>query len=152
MTGFRVLDVDEMERGFGGVFVRARASLGVSAFGFQVIDLPPDSGDFYPEHDHSTDGQEEVYLLLEGDAEIVFADAVVELTRSTFVAVDPATRRRVRSGPGGCRLLVVGGRPADRYVPPVYTELGGPEVFLAGASSALYAESPAPMITTRGRY
>jgi hypothetical protein len=40
---------DEMDSIQQGVFVRARAELGVSAFGMQVINLPPNS-DHYPEH------------------------------------------------------------------------------------------------------
>lgn len=152
MPGYNVLGIDAMERAFGGAFVRARASLGVSAFGFQVIDLPPRSGDLYPEHDHAHDGQEEVYLLLDGDAEIVFADAAVDLARDRFVAVAPATRRRVRSGPAGARLLVMGGPVGSGYTPPAFTELGGPETFLPGAASALHPDSPPPSILTRGRY
>jgi hypothetical protein len=45
MPEVTVVRIDEMERAFGGVFVRARASLGVTSFGIQVIDLPPNSGD-----------------------------------------------------------------------------------------------------------
>jgi hypothetical protein len=43
MADCPVLAIDDMERGFGGVFVRA--SLGVTSFGMQVIDPPPESGD-----------------------------------------------------------------------------------------------------------
>jgi hypothetical protein len=57
-TDFTVKRLDEMEAAFGGSFVRARASLGASAFGMQVHLLPPNSGDAYPEHDHLYDGQE----------------------------------------------------------------------------------------------
>lgn len=152
VAGYTVLDVDQMERAYGGVFVRARASLGARGFGFQVIDLPPSSGDFYPEHDHSHDAQEEVYVLLDGEAEIVFADAAVDLEPNRFVLVSPETRRRVRSGPAGCRLLVIGAPREGRYVPPEFTELGGPEVFVPGASSAADPASPPPSIATRGRY
>ena len=44
---------------------RVRAGLGVTSFGMQVIELPPNfSG--YPEHTHSHDEQEEVYAPLSG--------------------------------------------------------------------------------------
>ncbi|HLJ21331.1 MAG TPA: hypothetical protein VKU84_14090, partial [Stellaceae bacterium] len=69
-TDFTVKRLDEMEAAFGGGFIRARASLGASAFGMQVLALPPSSGDAYPEHDHLHDGQEEVYLLLSGAADL----------------------------------------------------------------------------------
>ena len=47
---------------------RVRAELRITAFGVQVVDLPPNSGELAPEHDHEHDGQEELYLLLSGDA------------------------------------------------------------------------------------
>jgi hypothetical protein len=34
-----------MERAFGGAFIRVRAELGISAFGVQVVELPPNSGE-----------------------------------------------------------------------------------------------------------
>ena len=40
---------------FGGGFIKARAELGVSSFGMQVIAMPPNFSD-YPEHDHGEDG------------------------------------------------------------------------------------------------
>lgn len=91
--------LDEMERAFGGAFVRVRAELGISAFGVQVIELPPDSGVLSPEHDHLHDGQEELYLLLDGSAELVLPDGALELDRDMPVRIAPETRRRVRSGP-----------------------------------------------------
>jgi len=42
--------IDDVEAIIGGSFRRARAALGVSAFGIQVIDLRPDEHR-YPEHD-----------------------------------------------------------------------------------------------------
>ncbi|MCA1700575.1 MAG: hypothetical protein LC790_17410, partial [Actinobacteria bacterium] len=70
MADCSALRIEEMEHAFGGAFVRARASLGVTAFGMQVIQLPPDSRKMAPEHDHLHDGQEEVYVLLDGSCEI----------------------------------------------------------------------------------
>src|SRR5277367_6459622 len=53
-----------MEAILGGVFRRARASLGVTSFGMQLLELPPNGGDSYLNHDHDHDSQEEVYVLL----------------------------------------------------------------------------------------
>ena len=58
MSGCTVKRIDEMEAIYGGAYKRARAELGVTAFGMQVIDFPPNF-EGYPEHDHGTDGQEE---------------------------------------------------------------------------------------------
>ena len=65
MSDYTAKRIGDMEAAFGGGFVKARAELGVTSFGIQVVRLPPDYAD-YPEHDHEKDGQEEVYLALEG--------------------------------------------------------------------------------------
>ena len=129
--------LDEMEHAYGGAFVRVRASLGATAFGLNVIQLPPDSGDMAPEHDHAADGQEEVYVLLDGAAELALPDSTVPLDGGTFVRVAPHVRRRLRSGPEGARVLAIGGVPGAAYAPPANSELGGPEVLLPGASSSV---------------
>ena len=55
MSDYAVKKIDEMEAIFLGGYKRARAELGVSAFGLQVIDLPPNYPD-YPDHDHAEEG------------------------------------------------------------------------------------------------
>ena len=52
MSDVTVKRFDEMESAIGGVFVRARAALGVSSFGMQVIYLPPHFDEPYAEHAH----------------------------------------------------------------------------------------------------
>jgi mannose-6-phosphate isomerase-like protein (cupin superfamily) len=137
----------EMERAFGGAFVRVRAELGISAFGVQVVELPPSSGALAPEHDHLHNGQEELYVLLDGSAEVVLPDGAFPLDRDTLVRIAPETRRRVRSGPDGARLLMVGGRPGAAYEPPANTEIGGPEVpDCPTASSAIAPDGPSAQL------
>jgi mannose-6-phosphate isomerase-like protein (cupin superfamily) len=136
--------IDEMERAFGGALVRVRAEMGVSAFGLQVAELPPDSGDLAPEHDHQHDNQEEVYLLLDGGGEVVLDGTPVALDRETFVRIGPRVRRRLRSGPRGARVLMIGAMPGRPYTPPPMTELGGPETLAPTADSFLMANHRTP--------
>lgn len=144
---YTVKTFDEMEAAAGGMFIRARASLGASAFGFQVLDLPPDSGNLYPEHDHGFDGQEEVYLLLEGTGQIVLPGGPVELTRERMIRVGPNTRRRLRSGPDGARVLVIGAAPGRPYAPAANSELGAdPSPGDPGASSEMLQNGPPPQL------
>jgi mannose-6-phosphate isomerase-like protein (cupin superfamily) len=126
MADYSVKKIGEMERGFGGGFVKARAELGVKAFGFQVIELPP-SYDGYPEHTHAETGQEEVFLLLRGSGTLRVGGDEIELDPETFVRVGPGEPRHVRSGPEGLRLLAIGGTPGKAYEPPAATELDGPD-------------------------
>ena len=67
MADVTVKQLDEFDTAYGGAMKRVRAGLGVTSFGMQVFDLPPKLEN-YPEHDHSEDGQEEVYTVLEGEA------------------------------------------------------------------------------------
>jgi hypothetical protein len=143
---YTVRRLDEMERAFGGAIARVRAELGISAFGVQVADLPPNSGELAPEHDHLHDGQEELYLLLAGSAEVVLPDGVA-LDSETFIRIGPAVRRRVRSGPSGARLLMIGGFPGQAYVAPASFELGGPETLACPtASTAIAPDGPPPQL------
>ena len=64
----------------------------------QVVDLPPNSGQLAPEHDHRHDGQEELYLLLRGSAEVVVPDGAIALDPETFVRLGPEVRRRFAAG------------------------------------------------------
>jgi mannose-6-phosphate isomerase-like protein (cupin superfamily) len=124
MADYTAKRIEDMEAGFGGGFVKARAELGVTAFGFQVIELPPDYAD-YPEHDHAEAGQEEVFVVLAGSGWMEVEGDRVELDRDTLVRVGPVARRKVYSGPQGLRLLVIGGAPGEAYKVNPVTELTG---------------------------
>jgi mannose-6-phosphate isomerase-like protein (cupin superfamily) len=127
MADYTVKRFDEMEPILGGVFRRTRASLGATSFGMQLLEMPPDGGDFYPNHDHAESGQEEVYVLLDGSATFDIEGADVPVSPQMAVRVGARTKRKIRSGPSGARILVVGGVPGAVYQPPAFTELGGPE-------------------------
>ena len=122
MTDYTAKKISDMEAGFGGGFVKARAELGVTAFGMQVIQLPPDYAD-YPEHDHAESGQEEVFVALSGSGWMEIAGERVELDAETMVRVAAETRRKVFAGPQGLRMLVIGGCPGAAYKIVESTEL-----------------------------
>jgi mannose-6-phosphate isomerase-like protein (cupin superfamily) len=122
VTAVRISDV---EGAYGGALKRVRAALGVTTFGMQVLDLPPNSGDLYPRHVH--DDQEEVFLALRGSGEIVTGDETHQLDAETVVRVGPGVPRQIRSGPDGIRVLALGGMLDATYAPRPWSELGGPE-------------------------
>jgi hypothetical protein len=123
MADYTAKSINEMEAGFGGGFVKARAELGVTAFGMQVIQLPPDYDD-YPEHDHAESGQEEVFLAIGGSGWIDIEGERVDLDRKTFVRVGPEAKRKLYAGPEGIRVLALGGAPGEPYKIVPVTELG----------------------------
>jgi mannose-6-phosphate isomerase-like protein (cupin superfamily) len=131
MADYAVKKIDDMDAALYGSFKRARAELGVESFGMQVIDLPP-SFDGYPSHDHTHDGQEEVFLALRGTGELEVDGERVPLDDEHMARVGPAERRKVWVGPEGMRLLVLGGTPGQVYAPPPPSEIGGPDPKMPG--------------------
>ena len=95
-------EIDQIDSIFDGVARRARAELGVTAWGMQVLTLPP-NWDGYPNHKHDSDAfdpnQEEVYIPLEGSATLVADDAEIELRPGTMARVGPGNPARSSSAP-----------------------------------------------------
>jgi mannose-6-phosphate isomerase-like protein (cupin superfamily) len=124
---------DEMEAALGGVFVRARAELGVTAFGMQVINLPPHFDEPYAAHAHegmppemafANHGQEEVYVPLRGRATLVAGAERWELEPGMAVRVGAAQMRNIVTGEEPFQMLALGGRPGHPYEPLPFSELG----------------------------
>ncbi len=122
MSKYTAKKISEMEAGFGGGFVKARAELGATAFGMQVIQLPPNFSD-YPEHDHAESGQEEVFVTLSGSGWMEVDGERVDLDTETLIRVAADARRKAFSGPQGLRLLAIGGTPGQAYEIVPATEL-----------------------------
>ncbi len=118
----RVEDFDSPNQ---GGFCRARASLGVTAFGMQVEQFPPHF-EHHPEHDHADDGQEEVYTVLSGSATLHVGGEAHRLVPGVFARVGPGERRKLTTGDEPVRLLAIGGTPGAAYTAPPFTETGAP--------------------------
>jgi mannose-6-phosphate isomerase-like protein (cupin superfamily) len=129
MGHYAVKKIDDMEGIYGGAFKRARAELGVEAFGFQVIDMPA-GADQYPEHDHGEDGQEEVYVTLRGSGEIEIEGKRHPIDSDTIAAVGPGVKRKLWPGSEGIRILAIGGCRGEAYEPSDMTKLGEPDPML----------------------
>ena len=126
MADYTVARIDDIEAVVGGAFKRARAALGVSSFGMQILDMPPNT-DRYPEHDHGEDGQEEVYVTLGGGGEIEIEGERHPLDPETLVRVGPGVKRKIYPGEQGARVLALGGVPGKAYDAPDVTQLGAPD-------------------------
>jgi uncharacterized cupin superfamily protein len=112
--GFTIKHVDQFEEmeGSGSATWRlARKTLGAESFGFNVVDIGP--GGQIPEHNHSGDNQEEVFIILDGQATIVADDAEHEAPAGTFCRYAPAVNRTIRNETDtNVRALLIG-VPAD---------------------------------------
>ena len=114
MTEPAVLHIDDVEGLHGGVFKRVGSTLGVTAFGLNVEQFPQGS-EHYPDHDHSKDGQEEVYVILAGRATLTI-DGEPHLMRQGSVALVPAGHsRRFTMPDGDVQILAIGGVPGTAF-------------------------------------
>jgi hypothetical protein len=123
-----VASFEEMEPIYDGLARRARATLGVTGWGMQVLTLPP-NWDGYPNHTHDASvedaNQEEVYVPLEGSG-LLYADGeAFELRPGMMARVGPEQLRRIVPGDEGIRFVALGAVPGT-FVPSPWTELGGP--------------------------
>jgi uncharacterized cupin superfamily protein len=120
MADVTVKREDELDTAFGGAFRLARHSLGLSSFGLQILQMPPNA-DGYPVHDHGEDGQEECYIAIAGSAELIVGDETHTLEPGVLARVGSGQERKVVPGDDGIRLIVVGGVPGKAYEIPDFT-------------------------------
>jgi len=120
-TDFKCIAIDDLPQIWDGWGKLVRAGLGISAFGVQVMDFPPNHTT--RSHDEADSGQEELYLALRGSGEIVIGDgeARLRLDPDHVTRVGPRVERTVVAGPDGVRLLCIGGVPGGTYTPPEWT-------------------------------
>jgi len=117
MSRYTARAIDELQSIHHGIVKLAGAELGVESFGLQVLDLPAGFAD-YPEHDHSEDSQEEVYVVLRGSAEFTVDGEQVPLDAGGMLRVPAGSRRKLEPGPDGVRILAIGCTPGRAYERP----------------------------------
>ncbi|HEY2603871.1 MAG TPA: cupin domain-containing protein [Thermoleophilaceae bacterium] len=126
MPDYTFKRIDDMYSTYLGGMKHARAELGVTSFGMQVIDLPPNL-DGYPEHDHAETGQEEVYVVLSGAVDLTVDGETVRLEEGTMARVGPEARRQLVTTDSPVRILALGGVPGKPYETLPNTEVGFPD-------------------------
>jgi len=120
MADVTVKRFDELES-YQGRFLYAGKALGVKSWGMNILKLPG-SWEDYPEHDHESDGQEEVYLVLEGAAKLEAGGKSWTLAPGMLARVGASQKRKIVPGPGGVTLLALGGTPGKVYEPPSWAK------------------------------
>ena len=83
-----------------------RDPLECSNLGITVVECEP--GWTGKEHDHGGQGQEEVYVLVEGAATVDVDGESVEMTAGDALRLDPGARRRIRNGDEESLFVLVG--------------------------------------------
>ncbi len=105
---WRIARLDDMDQ--RGSDLPIREYLGIHAFGFNI--RTPRDGLLVNEHDEATTGQEELYVVLDGNVTFEIDGEAVEATAGTLLAVAPESRRKA-TGEG--TVLIVGGKPGEAY-------------------------------------
>ena len=126
MADLTVKRTDEFEPTFRGGMLKARAALGVTSFGMQILRFPPNA-DQYPEHDHAGDGQEEVYTVLEGAATLQAGGEEHLLEPGVFARVGPNESRKLITGDQPALILALAGVPGSTFEVKAFTEEGEPD-------------------------
>ena len=83
-----------------------RDPLGCEDHGVSVLDAEPNWDGF--EHDHADEGEEEVYVLVDGAATITVDDEDVAMDVGDAVRVSPGTTRRITTGDEGAQFVITG--------------------------------------------
>lgn len=118
-SSYAAKSIDELPTLWEGFAKLVRAGLEISAFGANIMDLPPDYST--KAHDESDSGQQELYLALRGSGSVDIDGVGLPLDADHLVRVDAGVARVLSSGPEGLRVLCVGGVPGAAYEPPAWS-------------------------------
>ena len=109
-------DFDVIEGSGGCTWHLARKSLGADAFGFNIVVIEP--GGELPAHNESESGEEEVYIVLEGEGTIVADGSEHPAPAGTFVRYSPPVERTIRNkSQAPVRALLIGVPEGSGYEP-----------------------------------
>jgi quercetin dioxygenase-like cupin family protein len=103
---YEVVHADEVEA-LHGRFRPFSDRLRVSQFRINRLELGP--GDEGPEHDHTGNGQEEVYAVVGGSGTLRVDGQDVPLRPGHFVFCAPEARRQMAAGDDGLVWIAIGG-------------------------------------------
>ena len=105
---------DALER--TGNWSLVRRSLGLKAFGMNLVELPP--GEQIPEHDETGRDQEEVFVVLSGEPTVVIDGRETPAPAGTFVRLDPELRRTiVNHSDAPASVLIISAPRSSGYEP-----------------------------------
>jgi quercetin dioxygenase-like cupin family protein len=107
----RIDEFEEMEGSGGATWRLARKTLGAESFGFNVVDI--EAGGQIPAHDHTGDNQEEVFIILDGQAKIVTGDEEHDAPAGTFCRFAPEVNRTIKNESDATVRALLIGVPVD---------------------------------------
>jgi len=127
-TSYRVVSLPQQgqEGDDDRVFIRLRRDLDIGAFGAGASYQAKAGEDVIGEHDElepGADGQEELYVVVQGGATFTVGGDEIDAPVGTVVFVQPGTKRKAVATSDGTIVLAVGGRRGKAYRLPPGAEL-----------------------------
>jgi quercetin dioxygenase-like cupin family protein len=109
--------LDEIEREpMRPEWIPVRRRFGITAFGVNAWSASGPEDELIPEHEESSIGHEELYVVVEGHATFTVGGEEIDAPAGTLVFVrDPAVKRGARAEEGGATILTVGAKPGEAF-------------------------------------
>lgn len=112
--GVKLVHRDDCET--AGDWRLVRRSLDLSAFGLNLVDIPP--GEQIPEHDETERDQEEVFYVVSGSPTLIVDGGEHTAPAGTFARIDPEHMRTVRNdGAEPASVLIASAPRSSGYEP-----------------------------------
>jgi uncharacterized cupin superfamily protein len=109
-------DFESMEGSGEATWLLARKALGTTSFGFNIVEIGP--GGQIPEHDHAEEGEDELYVILDGEGVIRIDGEDHPAPAGTFAVIDPPLSRTILNrSDAPLTALLVGVKPDGGYEP-----------------------------------
>jgi tetratricopeptide (TPR) repeat protein len=120
-SGYASAHLSEID-GPGG-WAPIRRHFDIQAFGVNAWRGAEAGASVVGEHDESTLGHEELYVVIEGRATFTVDGETIDAPTGTAVFVrDPATKRAAVAEEPGTTILTVGAKPGEAFTPSVWEE------------------------------
>ena len=109
-------EFETMEGSGDATWKLARKALGTPSFGFNLVEIAP--GGQIPEHDESGSGQDEVYLILEGEGTFRIGGEDHPAPAGTFAFISPPVSRTILNrSEAPVTAMLIGVDPSGGYEP-----------------------------------
>jgi quercetin dioxygenase-like cupin family protein len=105
VVSYTTINYREVESTAGGMHF-LRDALDCDRVGVTVVDCGP--GWTNQEHDHEDEQQEEVYVLIDGEATVTIENDVVEMKPGDAVRIPPDATHQIENGETDSRFVLIG--------------------------------------------
>jgi hypothetical protein len=97
-------------------WIPIRRHFEIAAFGINAWSTAGPEDDLIPDHEESSIGHEELYLVVDGHATFTVGAEEIDAPAGTIVFVrDPAMQRGARAKEGGATIVTVGAKPGQAF-------------------------------------